>query len=75
MEVIRNEEKGSDVNRTLNLLNDGWLNAYDCGVVASNDSDVAEAMRLVSGQHGFSFSSVSGQNSGLASILSAENTS
>ena len=40
MEVIRNEEKGSDVNRTLNLLNDGWLNAYDCGVVASNECGV-----------------------------------
>ena len=28
-------------------LNDGWDDAYDCGVVVSNDSDIAEAMRLV----------------------------
>ena len=46
-EVIRTEEKGSDVNLAVHLLNDGWLDAYDCGVVVSNDSDVAEAMRLV----------------------------
>ena len=52
VEVIRTEEKGSDVNLAVHLLNDGWLGAYDCGVVVSNDSDVAEAMRLVREQHG-----------------------
>ena len=46
-EVIRTEEKGSDVNLAVHLLNDGWLDAYDCAVVVSNDSDIAEAMRLV----------------------------
>ena len=51
-EVIRTEEKGSDVNLAVHLLNDGWLDAYDCGVVVSNDSDIAEAMRLVRGQLG-----------------------
>ena len=45
--MIRTEEKGSDVNLAVHLLNDGWLDAYDCGVVVSNDSDIAEAMRLV----------------------------
>ena len=52
VEVIRTEEKGSDVNLAVHLLNDGWLDAYDCAVVASNDSDIAEAMRLVREQHG-----------------------
>ena len=47
VEVIKTEEKGSDVNLAVHLLNDGWLDAYDCGVVVSNDSDIAEAMRLV----------------------------
>ena len=51
-EVIRTEEKGSDVNLAVHLLNDGWLDAYDCGVVVSNDSDIAEAMRLVRQHHG-----------------------
>lgn len=46
-EVVRTEEKGSDVNLAVHLLNDGWLDRYDCAVVASNDSDIAEAMRLV----------------------------
>ena len=41
--VIRTEEKGSDVNLAVHLLNDGWLDAYDCAVVVSNDSDIAEA--------------------------------
>lgn len=52
MEVIRTEEKGSDVNLAVHLLNDGWLNVYDCAVVVSNDSDLAEAMRLVREQRG-----------------------
>ena len=45
VEVIRTEEKGSDVNLAVHLINDGWLDAYDCAVVVSNDSDIAEAMR------------------------------
>ena len=45
--VIRTEEKGSDVNLATHLLNDCWLNAYDCAAVVTNDSDIAEAMRLV----------------------------
>ena len=50
-EVIKIEEKGSDVNLAVHLLNDCWLNAYDCAVVVSNDSDLAQAMRLVRGRH------------------------
>ena len=50
-EVIKTEEKGSDVNLAVHLLNDCWLNAYDCAVVVSNDSDLAEAMRVVRGRH------------------------
>ena len=50
-EIVRTEEKGSDVNLAVHLLNDGWLDAYDCAVVVSNDSDIAEAMRLVREHH------------------------
>ena len=46
-EVINTEEKGSDVNLALHFLNDAWLGNYDCGVIISNDSDFAEAVRLV----------------------------
>ena len=45
--VMKTEEKGSDVNLAVHLLNDGWLNAYDTAVVVSNDSDLAEGLRLV----------------------------
>ncbi len=49
--VIKTEEKGSDVNLATHFLNDAWLDTYDCGVVVSNDSDIAEAMRLVKQHH------------------------
>ena len=51
VEIVRTEEKGSDVNLAVHLLDDGWLDAYDCAVVVSNDSDIAEAMRLVRQHH------------------------
>jgi len=43
------EEKGSDVNLAVHMVNDAWENAYDCAVVLSNDSDLAEALRIVRG--------------------------
>ena len=49
--VIKTEEKGSDVNLALHLLNDAWLNLYDCAVIVSNDSDLSESLRLVKIQH------------------------
>lgn len=51
VEVIKTEEKGSDVNIAVHLLNDAWQNAYDCAVVCSNDSDLSEALRLIRKQH------------------------
>ncbi|KJU82280.1 NYN domain protein [Candidatus Magnetobacterium bavaricum] len=45
--VIKTEEKASDVNLAVHLLNDAWSNAYDCAVIFSNDSDFAEAIQLV----------------------------
>lgn len=51
VEVIKTEEKGSDVNFSVHLLNDAWLNNFDCGVVVSNDSDMAEAMHLIRQHH------------------------
>jgi len=45
--VINTEEKGSDVNLAVHLVNDGWKDVYDCCVVISNDSDMAEGMRIV----------------------------
>ncbi len=50
-DVIKTEEKGSDVNLAIHLLNDAWLNKYDCAVIVSNDSDLSESMHLVRQQH------------------------
>lgn len=51
VQVWKNEEKGSDVNLALHVLNDAWQDAYDCAVVVSNDSDLAESLQLVKSQH------------------------
>lgn len=52
VDVIKTEEKGSDVNLAVHLLNDSWLDRFDCAVVVSNDSDLAESLRFVKEQHG-----------------------
>ena len=51
VEVIRTEEKGSDVNLSVHLLNDAWKDRYDCAVLMTNDSDMAEGMRLAKLEH------------------------
>jgi len=51
VKIIKTEEKGSDVNIAVHLLNDAWLDNYDCAVIVSNDSDLAESMRLVRQYH------------------------
>ena len=45
--VLRTEEKGSDVNLATHLLHDAHRALIDCAVVVSNDSDLAEPIRLV----------------------------
>lgn len=45
--ICKREEKGSDVNLAVHFLNDAWHDRYDCGVIISNDSDLAESIRLV----------------------------
>jgi len=50
-DVWRTSEKGSDVNLAVHLLNDAWLNVYDCAVLVSGDSDLTEAVTLVKTFH------------------------
>ena len=47
VDVIDNEEKGSDVNLATHLVLDGARNAFDVAVVISNDSDLQEPVRVV----------------------------
>jgi len=51
VQIWKNEEKGSDVNLAVHMLNDAWRNQFDCAVAVSNDSDLAESMSLVRSQH------------------------
>jgi len=46
-DVIRTDEKGSDVNLALHLLHDGHLQDYELAIIISNDADLVEAIRLV----------------------------
>ncbi|MBA4162426.1 MAG: hypothetical protein C0515_10205 [Novosphingobium sp.] len=50
--VIKTEEKGSDVNLATHLLMDAFDNLFDVAVIISNDSDLAEPMRLVKQRFG-----------------------
>jgi hypothetical protein len=47
VEVVRTEEKGSDVNLGALMLCDGYEGDYEVAVVISNDSDLAMPIELV----------------------------
>ena len=52
VEVIKTEEKGSDVNLATHLLYDGFRNDYEVAVIVSNDSDLLEPIRIVRNELG-----------------------
>jgi uncharacterized LabA/DUF88 family protein len=47
VEVLRTEEKGSDVNLATQLLVDGFKGRYEVAVVVSNDSDLKAPIEAV----------------------------
>lgn len=47
VQVIKTEEKGSDVNLAVDMVYDACIGAYEVAVVVSNDSDLERAIRLV----------------------------
>ena len=46
-QVIKTEEKGSDVNLATHLVADAYEGRYDAAVLVTNDSDLQEPARLV----------------------------
>ncbi len=46
-QVIKTEEKGSDVNLATHLVSDAYEDAFDCAVLITNDSDLREPVELV----------------------------
>lgn len=52
VEVLRTEEKGSDVNLATYLLLDAFKGRCDTAVVVSNDSDLAQAIQVAQSELG-----------------------
>ena len=52
VDIINNEEKGSDVNIATHMVLDAAKNAYDVAVLVSNDSDLQEPLRVVRQEFG-----------------------
>jgi hypothetical protein len=50
--VIKSEEKGSDVNLATHLVNDAHIGAFETAIVVTNDSDLVEPIRIVAEQVG-----------------------
>ncbi len=46
VQVIKTEEKGSDVNLATHLLVDAMSNAFECAVVISGDSDLKAPVKF-----------------------------
>ena len=46
-QVIKTEEKGSDVNLAVHMLHDGYQGKYELAVIVSNDSDLLSAIEIV----------------------------
>ncbi|PIQ60301.1 MAG: hypothetical protein COV99_11795 [Bacteroidetes bacterium CG12_big_fil_rev_8_21_14_0_65_60_17] len=53
VEIVKIEEKGSDVNLAAHLLHDGHQGLYDAAVVVSNDSDLVTPILMVKQDLGF----------------------
>jgi uncharacterized LabA/DUF88 family protein len=47
VQVRRSEEKGTDVNIATHMVHDGHVARFDAAILVSNDSDLAEAVRIV----------------------------
>ena len=52
VEVIKTEEKGSDVNLAIHLLHDAYQNRYEGAVIVSGDSDLLAAVQIVKNELG-----------------------
>lgn len=52
VEVIKTEEKGSDVNLAVHLLHDAYQDRYESAVIVSGDSDLLAAVQIVKNELG-----------------------
>lgn len=47
VDIIKTEEKGSDVNLATHLLDNAYQGDFDIAVIVSNDSDLVEPVKIV----------------------------
>lgn len=47
VDVLRSEEKGTDVNLAVHLVHDAHLVRFEAALIISNDSDLKESIRIV----------------------------
>ncbi len=52
VEVVKTEEKGTDVNIASHMLVDAADNDYDCAILISGDSDLTTPVKLCIGKYG-----------------------
>ena len=50
VQVFTMEEKGSDVNLAVHLVNDAWAGRFEAAAVLSNDTDLVEPIRIVTNE-------------------------
>ena len=54
VDVLRTEEKGTDVNLASYLLLDAFRNEYEQAVVVSNDADLLTPIKIIQDEFGLS---------------------
>ncbi len=47
VDVIKTEEKGTDVNLAVHMVADAFQDKFDCAMLFSNDSDMSTAVKIV----------------------------
>lgn len=67
--VVKTEEKGTDVNLGVHLVRDAFIGAFEQAVVISNDTDLAEAIRIVTAEVGLPVYLVAGASRQSATLI------
>lgn len=52
VEVVKTEEKGTDVNIATHMITDATDNLFDCAVLVSGDSDLTAPVKVCIGKYG-----------------------
>ena len=72
VQVLKTEEKGSDVNLAAHLINDGYKGRYEVAVVISNDSDLLEPIKIVRHELGLDVGVINPQSGRTSKELARE---